>query len=615
MPLFNGGAGSGGGGSGDGSYNVGSYGGFSTPAATLTTIQAAIDACSAAGGGVVNVPPGSYQVSGSITPKSNVRFRGAGDATVISTTVNGHIIASGSGTLSNFAVEDMKFLGPVNQTVTVPTRARTTSGNGADVAIWVDGDLDTATPGAGTITNIAVHRITVEATTWLPIRLFGIRGKVVVTDSLFYNCMDVGFGFNQEVVCANNTSIMSADNGFSISRANVKVTCTGNTVENAAYHGLWLSGFTGSVGPEDFTVTGNTVRGCGLSGVALMDAPTYGTFVGNTIDKGGYRGNVEAPDDTTTCGIFIKGQSTNPNTPSTFSKGLLIGANTIRNAPRAGIYMNGCTGVKVTENQIIDCGSQYFADGVSTISSSFTSQNVGILIDVPSTVTNCSITGNDVIDTRNTPYCNWALFPTAVAAVSITGNRMVGCRNASNLPAIVRSDTIGLRAAAEEVMPRWAAQNFTGITMVSGAVRFAYFTASRSRVITQLTVTTGTTAAGATPSLIRYGLYSVASSGDLTQVGVTPNDTSLLAGAINLFAQTMSASVTLIEGQLYAIAALVVTAATAPTLAGALPSSGNDLAQTPRMSAVLTAQSDLNSTYTAGSLSSTQSLIYAAALQ
>lgn len=599
-------------------YNVRAYGTFTTAALTLAAIQNAIDTCSAAGGGIVFLPPGQYSINAPITPKSNVRLRGAGDATVISVTINAHIIFWGqAGTLSNFAVEDMKFLGPVNQTVSVPTRNRTVSGLGCDVAIWIDGDLDTVTPGAGTVTNIAVHRVTVEGTTWLPIRLFGIRGKVVVTESLFYNCMDAGFGFNEEVICSNNTSKMSADNGFSISRGNKKVTCTGNTVENAAFDGIWLSGFIGTVGPEDFSCTGNTIKGCGQRGIALMDAPTYGAITGNTIDKGGYRGYAEQTDDTTCCGIFVRGTSNNPNTPTTFTKGVLIAANLIRNAPRAGVYLNGATGLDVSGNLIIDCGSQYFADGTTQVTSSFTSTNIGVLVDVPSTVTNCRISNNTVTDTRSSPgpFTNRAVFPSQVDTCSISNNLLFNGRNSSLLPVTMKSSAMMRRTGAEETIPRHAAINLTGITMSTGALRFSYFIASRSRVITQLSITTGNTAAGATPTLIKYGLYRVASNGDLTQIGVTANDTALFAATGTPYAKALTSSATIYEDQLYAIAAIVVTGATAPTVAGCLPVSATDLFQDPRESGVFTGQTDLLSSYTAAQIQITQSLFYAAAIE
>jgi hypothetical protein len=616
----------GGGSAAGGTTTVTSPGMYPVPPATgvaatdLANIQAQVNAAAAAGGGIVQLPAGAFRTSASIVPGSNVTLRGAGDATTINAAFNGHTIMSGPAPLTNFRVEDIKFLGPVNQTVTTPTRGRTTSGPGADVAIWIDGDLNTSTdsaPAGGrpVITNVSVHNVTVEGSTWLPVRLAGIRGRASVTESYFYNCMDVGFIFCEEVTCSDNTTVMSADNGFSISRGNRKITCTGNTVELAAYDGIWLSGFIGSTGPDDFTCTGNTVRGCGQRGIALMDAPTYGTIVGNTIDKMGYRGYAEVADDTTCCGIFIRGTSNNPTTPTTFTKAVLIEGNTIRNAPRAGIYVNGATGLKIANNLIVDAGSQYFANGTSPVTATFTSTNVGILFDVPATVTNCTVNSNTIIDTRATPYLNWGIFPTAVASVSMAGNNTIGARNATTLQPAVRADVLGSIAAGQETMPRWAATQMGSLTLPNGAVRFAYFTASRNETVANLSLSTGTAAAAATPTLVRFGLYSVAANGDLTQLAATVSDTTVFAATLTRYPRALSTPVTLTEGAQYAIAALVMTAAAAPAVVGALCATPADNgALTPRLCHVLTAQTDLAATYALTGLAQSQSFMYAAAL-
>lgn len=73
-----------------GAFNVKSYGAVGDDATdNLLAIQAAIDACQLAGGGVVLVPPGIYRVSGTITIAAGVQvtLQGAGRAaTTIKTT-------------------------------------------------------------------------------------------------------------------------------------------------------------------------------------------------------------------------------------------------------------------------------------------------------------------------------------------------------------------------------------------------------------------------------------------------------------------------------------------------------------------------------------------------
>jgi hypothetical protein len=579
----------------------------------LAAIQAVVNSVSAAGGGIVYFPPASYLVSAPIVPASNVTLLGAGPGSVLKTSANGSIVASAAAAFNDFTIDNLTFIGPVNNTVTVPTRARTTSGSGCTIAVSVDGSLDT-TGTFPLITNFVMRNCRVRNCTSLPIRIFGVTGVTSVTGCEFTNNMDVGFGFNAEVICANNHSYSSADNGFSLSRGNQKVTCTGNTVENAAFYGIWLTGFTGTTGPQDFTCVGNVVKGCGQAGIVLMDAPKWGVVIGNMIDKLFYRGASGSPDDTTCCGIFVRGDSTSVPAPATLSTGLLIAGNMIRQAAKAGIYLTGASGVKVSGNLLIDTGTQFWSDGVTAIVASNTSQNVGIYVDTPSTSANIVITDNMTVDTRATPYTNWGIQPLPAVGVFTAGNTMLGCRNVSNLPTAVRSDTLGSLAGAQETMPRWAATNISNPSMPSGAVRFAYFTASASQTITKISLSSSNTAAGATPSLVRYGIYSVDSSGNLTQLSQTANVTSVFAAPQNSYPLALAASVALTQGQLYAIAAIVVTAAAAPTVAGVLCATGVDNAFAPRLCGVLTAQSDLAASYTAGQVALSQSFAYAAAL-
>lgn len=596
-------------------YNVKDYG-IGAGGDDYAATQALMNAASAAGGGYIYTPPNlTVSVSQAVAPRSNVTLIGAGPTSVWKTTANGHIVATDSTTpVSDFSLEDLTFVGPVNNTVTVPTRARTTSGPGADVAVWIDGSLDT-TGSYPLITNFSMRGCRVRNTTWLPIRIFGVTGKVEVSDSEFTNCMDVGFGYCEEVICADNHSKMSADNGFSISRGCQKITCTGNTVENCAYYGIWLAGFTGTPGPTDFACTGNTVRGCGQAGVVLMDAPSYGVVSGNMIDKQYYRGPAGSLDDTTCCGIYVRGSSTSLAAPAWFSAGLNITGNTIKAAAKAGIYLTGAVGVKVTANLMVDCGTQYWADGTTLIPANYSSQNVGVYTDPGGPVTNVEITNNTTVDTRVTPYCNYGVMPLAVPGVTAWGNTMAGCRNASNLPNPVRSDTLARVAGAQETIPRWAANNATISTNVTGTpvIRFAYFTAEAAQPMNKISFSSGNTAvSGTAPTLIRYGLYTVDSSGNLTQIGQTASDTTIFAAASTYYSRSITtAGLIATSGQLYCVACIIVTTGTFPTLQGAQAGTAPDNVVAPLLAGSVTGGGDLAASYTAGSISPSQSIVYA----
>ncbi len=579
-----------------------------------TALQAVIDACSAAGGGTVQL--GQHVVSGSgIHPKTGVTLRGrsSGDSKLKNSTTNTAI--SSSVTCSDIAFEDFTIEGTVNSTSSVPKRGRTTSGAGTNMGIWLTGDLDTTVTTPPTITNVVIRNVTVKNTSELPIRIFGVRGRVLTEGCRFFNCKDAGWGFNQEVVVIGCHSQMSCDNGFSISRGNQKVSITGCTVENAAYDGMWLSGFTGTAGPQGFACTGNVIKNVGQTGIRVQDAPTWGTISGNTIDKGYYRGDADAPTDSSIYGILIRGSSSSPGTPGTsIAYGIKVDGNTILHAPKAAIGYDGATACAITNNLIVDCGTQYLADGTTAIASNDQTQNIGVLCSFPTTVSGCVVRNNDVVDSRTTPYTNYAVWPVQVAGALITGNTMVGARNASNMAATLDAHNAMLLDSGQETIPRWAASN-QAINMSSGALRVTYFVARRAGTVTGIRIPSGSTPAGATPSLVRFALYSVdPSTGNLTLMSATASDTSLFAATFTSYTRNLAAAQTLVAGQLYAIGVIVVTAAAVPQVAGGNYASGQENLTSPQFCAVLTAQSDIPSSITAGSLTSTVTAVYAVAV-
>lgn len=588
-----------------------------TGSADQNTISSAVSTLPA-GGGRVLFTEGTYSFSAHYSiVNSNILFQGQGISTVFQCSANDFVFSHSSTAISNISFADMLFIGTVNQTVSVPTQARTT-------ALYFDGSLDAAN-STTVITNITVRNCAFRNISSLPIRLFGITGITSVTNCEFTNTKDVGFGFNQEVILANCHSYMSADNGFSISRGNSKITCTGNTAELSCFDGIWLSGFISAgnstdYGPTDFSCIGNTIKNVGQNGIRLEDAPLYGIVSGNTIDQGYNRGPSDNITDIQCNGIAVRGYPSNaPSSPTFYAKQLLITNNMIRRAPRSGVYLNGCQGVKIANNLIMDIGTQYYADGSTVIGTNLTGmtnpQNVGILIDQAATVTDIYIENNTIIDQRATPYGITAVYPYApISGVTMINNMQNLLQIGPKLPTIITSEMVGIQTAGEETMPRWAASNLTNITLSSGTFRVAYFRARKNETVTQIRMQSGSTAAGATPTLVQFGLYSVDSSGNLTLLSSISNDTSIFASANTDYTRNMAASVTLAQGQQYAIGAIVVTAATAPTVTGVICSTGSSNSNDPRLTAVWTGQSSLPSSVTAGSLSTSSSFMYAQVL-
>lgn len=146
-------------------------------------------------------------------------------------------------------------------------------------------------------------------------------------------------------------------------------------------------------------------------------------------------------------------------------------------------------------------------------------------------------------------------------------------------------------------------------SLSTGDVAFAYFTPQQGQAITQLTtVSTGATQVGAT--LIKFGLYTVASNGDLTLAARTVNgsgtawasttalSTLALDSAIN-----PGGTYTLVSGQRYAFAVLGVGMSTAAKLLGNFQTSSGATNFALTRTGHIGSQTELATTYTNGAIS------------
>ncbi|MBN2445530.1 MAG: hypothetical protein JXO22_02310, partial [Phycisphaerae bacterium] len=124
------------------------------------------------------------------------------------------------------------------------------------------------------------------------------------------------------------------------------------------------------------------------------------------------------------------------------------------------------------------------------------------------------------------------------------------------------------------------------------------------------TLTGATAAVGAT--LCRIGIYSVdAGTGDLTLVASTANDTALWIAANTAYTKALSASFSKTAGSQYAVGVLCVGASTAPTMVGQSAIAATEAALSPRLSGLVSGQTDLPSNITAGSVAASSNIPYA----
>jgi hypothetical protein len=174
-----------------------------------------------------------------------------------------------------------------------------------------------------------------------------------------------------------------------------------------------------------------------------------------------------------------------------------------------------------------------------------------------------------------------------------------------------------LLATGEEVIPRFLL-SVTAIASSSQQLRLTFFTARKSETVTQVRMITSTTAAAATPSLCRIGLYSVDGYGNGVLVAATPSDTTLFAAATTAYTKSFTSAYAKVAGQRYALGALVVSGTTMPTMAGIgadiSPGGRTEMSLAPRLSGSLSSQADLPASFTDAGLTASQVMCYGAVL-
>lgn len=144
------------------------------------------------------------------------------------------------------------------------------------------------------------------------------------------------------------------------------------------------------------------------------------------------------------------------------------------------------------------------------------------------------------------------------------------------------------------------------VTMATGLLRLGYLRATRTETVTSVRLSTQTTAAAATPTLCRVGVYSVSDADEsLTLVGSTTNDTTLFAAASTKYTKALTAPFTKVAGTRYAVGVLVVSGAAVPSFQGLTTAGGtvSEAGDAPRICASIASQTDLPSSLTDAALS------------
>jgi hypothetical protein len=127
------------------------------------------------------------------------------------------------------------------------------------------------------------------------------------------------------------------------------------------------------------------------------------------------------------------------------------------------------------------------------------------------------------------------------------------------------------RLSGVDVIPR-RDNNSLAITAGTGFIRYSMFRPDRTFTTTQVRNRTGSTAAAATPTLCKMGLWRLRAEGagvySATLIAQTANDTTLWANINTAYTRSWVASAELAMGRLYAFSTLCVSGAATPSFVG-----------------------------------------------
>jgi parallel beta-helix repeat protein len=234
-------------------------------------IQNAINACEAAGGGVVLIPRGTYLVSGGIllVDSDNVTVQGVGrSATILKTTTNHAVIEFES--CSGVAVRDLQVLGDGD------------AAKGSQFGVWFD-----------YVTNGLVHNVWAKELGYDGIVLLRGCNYCTVSNCLVTDCADDGINIGGHPDAASRHNVVSGNIvrgmghvGIHISLNSEYTSVTGNTVSGCGTNGIDTFQSGDSVGQGRHSITGNTVSDCADSGIYLFNSDDN-VVSGNTVTGGG----------------------------------------------------------------------------------------------------------------------------------------------------------------------------------------------------------------------------------------------------------------------------------------------------------------------------------------
>jgi len=417
-------------------YNVCAYGADPTGVSTTSDagIQAALNACSAAGGGTVYLAPGLYQISQTLQIHSDTTLRGAGmgattirsknnwSPTQVDAITGACILASyGNTTASRITVADMTLDGNESNNLTIPS--------------WAASSPECSPVGIGYTDDLFVQDIEVINSVGRAIYLtscthFSVTGCRVVTGQVYV-------GFNQQdgihvlncqygVISGNNVdtgTITNAGQGVGddgiamrqyISSADLvsDVTVTGNVIRSAT-RGITMD--LGGGGEHNITISGNDIYGTNNDGIRLDYIINPSTTVTNVAITGNTMSNIGA----------INGGAVSINGPETSATAgwhdWVISGNTVSS------ILNTSVGIYAMNGSMLVCTGNVL-DGLSCVKGI----QVGDIGTTSWPVTNFQVTGNTVNLSASAQTAVYGIAVYDSSTGCVTGNTLIGNSSAGS---------------------------------------------------------------------------------------------------------------------------------------------------------------------------------------
>lgn len=241
-----------------------------------TEIQAAIDTLTS--GGMVFIPPGTYDISAELTfPASNIRVSGAGKATILttaSTTINMFKVQGVSAypnDLRGIIIENLALQGP-------------DSGTGKGIYVKKAHECIFRNLFLGEHSASIGHGIYFDGATAADADNHIIANNHI-TQTTVNGITILGGGFGEENTIIGNTITGSASSG--IRCEGNRNTITGNTVEECGGAGILSGGYNN-------TIIGNTTSENNASGITILGSVGSGysgddnIIIGNIIEDNDY---------------------------------------------------------------------------------------------------------------------------------------------------------------------------------------------------------------------------------------------------------------------------------------------------------------------------------------